>query len=219
MRKLQLLASAFALAAVAPQAAIAAGPVLDPSVQKFVDRLAGGKPIYDVSPADARKVLVGLQSVPEVMPAVQTEDRVLLLGPKGSTKIRVIRPKGVTGTLPVIVYFHGAGWVMVDTQTHDRLVRELSAVRGDGDGSALRTWLVSMAAAAFVCAIAADAMGDAAAYMAESSEIRPRLAFTKRICSAVGPGMMLRMSFLGLATHRSMLPRPSRSLGRNPPAR
>jgi acetyl esterase len=159
MRKLQLLASAFALAAVAPQAAIAAGPVLDPSVQKFVDGLAGGKPIYDVSPADARKVLVGLQSVPEVMPAVQTEDRVLPLGPKGSTKIRVIRPKGVTGTLPVNVYFHGAGWVMGDTQTHDRLVRELSAVRGDGDGSALGNWLVSMAAAAFVCAIAADAMG------------------------------------------------------------
>lgn len=126
MRKLQLLASALSLAAVAPQSAMAAGPVLDPSVQKFVDGLAGGKPIYEFSPLDARKVLVGLQSVPEVLPAVEMEDRTLPVGPKGSTKIRVIRPKDATGTLPVIVYFHGAGWVMGDTQTHDRLVRELS---------------------------------------------------------------------------------------------
>jgi acetyl esterase len=28
--------------------------------------------------------------------------------------------------LPVIVYFYGAGWVMGDTTTHDRLVRELA---------------------------------------------------------------------------------------------
>jgi acetyl esterase len=32
----------------------------------------------------------------------------------------------VTSALPVIVYIHGAGWVFGNSQTHDRLIRELS---------------------------------------------------------------------------------------------
>ena len=38
----------------------------------------------------------------------------------------MIRPEHISDTLPVILYFHGAGWVMGDTKTHDRLVRELA---------------------------------------------------------------------------------------------
>lgn len=37
-----------------------------------------------------------------------------------------MRPAGVTGTLPVIIYIHGAGWVFGNAHTHDRLVRELA---------------------------------------------------------------------------------------------
>jgi acetyl esterase/lipase len=48
------------------------------------------------------------------------------LARKGQTRIRVIRPEGAEGPLPVIIYFHGAGWVMGDTTTHDRLVRQLA---------------------------------------------------------------------------------------------
>lgn len=53
-------------------------------------------------------------------------DRTQPIGPKGQTRIRVIRPEGVAGQPAVILYFHGAGWVMGDT-THDRLVRQSSA--------------------------------------------------------------------------------------------
>ncbi len=35
-----------------------------------------------------------------------------------------------TGTFPVVVYIHGAGWVFGDENTHDRLVRELSVGAG-----------------------------------------------------------------------------------------
>jgi acetyl esterase len=38
----------------------------------------------------------------------------------------VIKPAGVTGTLPVILYVHGAGWVLGSPQTHDLLVRNLA---------------------------------------------------------------------------------------------
>jgi acetyl esterase len=48
-------------------------------------------------------------------------------GPSGAVSIRILRPKGATGSLPVILYTHGAGWVFGNAHTHDRLVRELAA--------------------------------------------------------------------------------------------
>ncbi len=44
----------------------------------------------------------------------------------GEVPVRVVRPVGATGTLPVILYVHGAGWVFGNANTHDRLVRELA---------------------------------------------------------------------------------------------
>src|SRR5262249_52242713 len=48
------------------------------------------------------------------------------VGPLGKTSIRVLRPARAKGTLPVIVYMHGGGWILGDKATHDRLVRELA---------------------------------------------------------------------------------------------
>jgi hypothetical protein len=47
-------------------------------------------------------------------------------GPTGSVKVRIVRPPGAGGTLPVVLYVHGAGWVFGDAHTHDRLVRDLA---------------------------------------------------------------------------------------------
>ena len=44
--------------------------------------------------------------------------------------VRIVRPAGASGTLPVILYTHGAGWVFGNAHTHDRLVRELAAGAG-----------------------------------------------------------------------------------------
>src|SRR5919112_6470189 len=44
----------------------------------------------------------------------------------GDVRVRIIRPQGATGTLPVIVYMHGGGWILGNAATHDRLVRELA---------------------------------------------------------------------------------------------
>ncbi|MEU0186725.1 alpha/beta hydrolase [Streptomyces sp. NPDC006207] len=40
--------------------------------------------------------------------------------------VRIVRPKGATGKLPAIMYFHGGGWVLGDEGTHDRLVRQIA---------------------------------------------------------------------------------------------
>ena len=51
-------------------------------------------------------------------------------GPTGDVKMRIVKPRGATGTLPVILYIHGAGWVFGNAHTHDRLVRELAVGAG-----------------------------------------------------------------------------------------
>ena len=104
----------------------AAQPTLEIHTQEFVDSLAGAPPIYTLSLADARSVLAQAQSIPVGKPSAQTEDIALPVGPTGSVPIRVIRPVGATEVLPVVMYFHGGGWVLGDRDTHDRLVREIA---------------------------------------------------------------------------------------------
>lgn len=119
-----------AVSAAAILAASAVGafadPVLEPTTQKFIDSLAGSKPIYTFSPADARNILAGAQKGDVKKLAAQEEDKVIKVGPTGSVKLRIVRPEGAKGTLPVIMYFHGGGWVLGDADTHDRLVREIA---------------------------------------------------------------------------------------------
>jgi len=104
----------------------AADPVLEATTQKFINALAGSKPIYALSPSDARNVLAGAQKGDAKKLAAKEENLTIKAGPTGSIKLRVVRPEGVKGKLPVVMYFHGGGWVLGDADTHDRLVREIA---------------------------------------------------------------------------------------------
>jgi acetyl esterase len=99
---------------------------LEPHTQQFVDSLAGAPPIYTLSPADARPVLARAQSIPVGKPTAHIEDVTLPIGPTGSISVRIVRPTATAEILPVVVYFHGGGWVLGDRNTHDRLVREIA---------------------------------------------------------------------------------------------
>jgi acetyl esterase len=103
-------------------------PVLEPRTQEFVDALAaaGGPPLYDLSPAAAREVLTSIQSIPVRKLAASIEDTVLPVGPTGSVGIRIVRPEGLAAQLPVVMHFHGGGWILGDKDTHDRLTREIA---------------------------------------------------------------------------------------------
>jgi acetyl esterase/lipase len=59
------------------------------------------------------------------MPAVD-EEWITVPSPAGDVRVRIVKPHGTTGLLPVIVYMHGGGWVLGNAGTHDRLVRELT---------------------------------------------------------------------------------------------
>ena len=38
----------------------------------------------------------------------------------------IVRPRGLTGMLPVVLFMHGGGWVLSSASTHDRFVRDLA---------------------------------------------------------------------------------------------
>src|SRR5262245_34514047 len=100
---------------------------LEPMTQAFINSLSG-PPLSQLSPAAAHKVLTDLQSQPIPLPDAQIEDVIWPVGPRGQTRIRIVRPAttGATEILPVILYTHGGGWVLGDKITHDRLVREIA---------------------------------------------------------------------------------------------
>lgn len=87
----------------------------------------GGPPIQSLSPKDARAVLSGLQSGPFTKLPADIEDRTIPGGPNGEISIRIVKPQGSSNkTLPAVMYFHGGGWVLGGSDTHDRLVKELA---------------------------------------------------------------------------------------------
>ena len=102
-------------------------PILDHVIQDMLEELAtgGGPPVYTLTPAEARNVLLRAQSGPVRKPDAQVRDWNVLSG-QHALRLRTVRPSSATGRRPVIMYFHGAGWVMGDTTTHDRLIRELA---------------------------------------------------------------------------------------------
>ena len=103
-------------------------PSLDPVIASFLAKLAaqGGPPLYTLSPAGARAVLAGVQAGEIARYEADSEDCTVSGGPTGEISLRIVRPRGFSGPLPVVLYFHGGGWVMGDGDTHDRLVREVA---------------------------------------------------------------------------------------------
>ena len=102
--------------------------LLEPKTKKLLDDIVatGAPPIYTLTPEAAREALAVAQRVPVKLPPTSVEDTIFPVGPTGSVQIRIVRPEGVAGPLPVVMYFHGGGWMLGDKQTHDRLIRELA---------------------------------------------------------------------------------------------
>jgi acetyl esterase len=99
--------------------------VLEPSAQAIVDATSTPPFLYELEPAAARKVLDDLQAAPiDKLPI--DEEWITIPSDFGDARVRIVRPVDATGTLPVIIYMHGGGWILGNAATHDRLVRELA---------------------------------------------------------------------------------------------
>jgi len=101
---------------------------LEETTRKFVEGLVAKKepPIYTLSTTAARKVLDDVQSGNVEKPQVLIEDKTLPCGPDKKISVRIIRAEGSIETLPVIMFYHGGGWILGNKHTHDRLVSELA---------------------------------------------------------------------------------------------
>src|SRR5690606_7243388 len=105
--------------------------VLGRAAREFADASADPPFIYQLPPERGREILEGVQSgegVPK--PGVIDEWITVEGGPTGRVPVRIVRPAGAGGMLPVVYYIHGAGWVFGSAGTHDRLVRELAVRTG-----------------------------------------------------------------------------------------
>jgi acetyl esterase/lipase len=96
--------------------------VLEPAAQAFADATSKPPFLFQMDPADGRKAVDEVQTTD--YPKLPVDEEWITAA--DGTKARIVRPAGVTGVLPVILYIHGAGWVFGNAHTHDRLVRELS---------------------------------------------------------------------------------------------
>ena len=99
---------------------------VDPQVQTLLQQLAAlnGPPLHQVSVEQTRMMYKAMRTgrVPKEM--YKVEDRTIP-GPAGEIPVRIYTPEG-EGQHPVLVYYHGGGWVIGDLDTHDAVCRELA---------------------------------------------------------------------------------------------
>src|SRR5690349_5268504 len=102
---------------------------LDPVVKGLLDQFAamGRPPTWELSPPEARENYLGLIALAGEPEAVaKVEDRAIP-GPAGEIPLRIYIPESKPDeALPVLVFFHGGGWVIGDLDSHDPLCRMLA---------------------------------------------------------------------------------------------
>jgi acetyl esterase len=127
-----VLLTVSAMSATAQEKQTLVRPLLDSQCEAFV-KASSERPQTDwaaIAPSDARKGFAGLTALFGTGPAsVGAEDRKIL----STIPVRIYKPttnKETTAALPVVVYFHGGGWVLGDIETHDALCRRLCSESG-----------------------------------------------------------------------------------------
>ena len=129
MKRIVLFASLLAgaaLAAAAPNSEMKA--VLDSLASmnpKPLPQLTAAQARKGPTPADAAKAVLqqkGKSTEPE--PVAKVQD-LQISGAEGQIPARIYTPEG-KGPLPVVVYFHGGGWVIANTDVYDSSPRALA---------------------------------------------------------------------------------------------
>ena len=115
--------------------------MLHPQARALLDLIEanGLPPTHSLSVADARRVYRERRSSTQpAPPEVTSVNDLVAPGPHGTIPLRHYRPLvagdvangAVIGALPLLLFFHGGGWVIGDLDTHDTLCRQLANQSG-----------------------------------------------------------------------------------------
>ena len=104
---------------------------LDPQVQIILQQETerGLPPYNELSPLEARQQMLSLSPPVDPELSVRKVDDLRISGPLNEIPIRLYYPEG-TSPYPVIVYFHGGGWVIGNLETHNAICHALAKTSG-----------------------------------------------------------------------------------------
>lgn len=104
------------------------GPTMKDEMAVVIEKLVslGGKPIESLDAKEARMQPTPADAVMAVMQEHNMPVPPMLCDTMGkdipvtggTTHVRIYTPKGATAALPVIVYYHGGGWVIADINVY-----------------------------------------------------------------------------------------------------
>ena len=111
--------------------------MLHPQARALLDLIdqRAAPAVHEQTPLEARESYRARRffTQPDAQPVAHVRE-LTADGPHGPIAMRLYRPTSETsGALPVLVYFHGGGWVIGDLDTHDALCRALA----NGSGCAV----------------------------------------------------------------------------------
>ncbi len=106
------------------------GLLLDAKAQLVCDivELVRTTPVKDLTPAQSRAQLATFARLLGGKPAaVAAVEELIIPGPEGNIPARLYRPLDAPqGPLPVLLFYHGGGWIQGDLETHDQPCRLLA---------------------------------------------------------------------------------------------
>src|SRR5271154_2201879 len=99
---------------------------LDPQAKALIDMMKSAPSFSELTPAGAREQMGAMRALRSAEPqaVAKVEDR-KIPGPAGSIPVRIYTPAG-NGPFPVLVFYHGGGFVIGDLESHDGLCRSLT---------------------------------------------------------------------------------------------
>ena len=106
---------------------------LDPQAEDFLRRLAAANlPSFQEQTVAQLRAQMDMSThfLGELPKVAQVEDR-RIPGPGGTLRVRIITPlDAANGPLPILVYFHGGGWVLGNIESHEGICRSLANAGG-----------------------------------------------------------------------------------------
>lgn len=96
---------------------------LHPALRALLDEVADRPPSHTLPVDVARAGTLARSAVVPRQPVASVEDRTIG-AIRGGLRVRIYRPDRAPGR-PIVVFFHGGGFVLCSLETHDALCRQL----------------------------------------------------------------------------------------------